>query len=237
MTDQRHPHDGSRWRLGALGGIAFTILALASTLVVPTAPALDDPADEIRTYLTEHQTRLGISTVLYAVSVLALVAFLATIHRRLGADGRNGTAATTFLVAGTAGVTLGLLGGLVEAVLVQRIAPGAEAATAATWYAVWDIVAFTGPPLAIDLAILVAAVVLHRDRAVPLWLTLAAAGAAVLGTVAVVADLTTETGLPGGLDLAGFLLANVWIVGLSVLTLCGGGRAVAPSSAPHPLVA
>lgn len=38
-------------------------------------------------------------------------------------------------------------------------------------------------------------------------------------TVAVVADLATDSVVPMAVDLGGFLLANVWIVGLSVVVL------------------
>lgn len=223
-------------RFGAAGGIAFTVLALAATLVVPAAPAFDDPAAEIRDYVVDHQTALGVSTVLYASAMLAFIAFVAMVHRRL-APGRNPIAAGTFLLAGGACVTLGLLGALVEAVLVQRIAPGADESTIVTWYGLWDIVTFTGPPLAINLAMAVAAVVLYRDRTFPRWLAAVAAVSVVLGTIAVVADLASDTVVPTVVDLGGFLLANVWTVGLSIVVLLrsrSGAEAPSPPEAGAP---
>jgi hypothetical protein len=215
---------------GAIGGIAFTVFALASTLVVPAAPAFDDPGGEINDYIVDHQTALGVNTVLYATGILAFIAFVAMVHRRLAATGRHLVAAGTFLMAGGAGVTLALLGSLVQAALVQRIAPGADEATIVAWYGLWDIVTFTGPPLAINLAMAVAAVVLYRDRTFPRWLAAVAAVSVVLGTIAVVADLATDTVVPVAVDLGGFLLANVWIVGLSVVVLLRSRSAVkAPS--------
>jgi len=206
-------------RAGAIGGIAFTVLAFASTFVVPVAPAVDDSAAEIRDYLTDHQTALGVSTVLYTTAMLAFVAFLAMVHRRIAATARSAIAAGTFLVAGTACITFGLLGGLLHAALVQRIAPDADDSLVAALYAVWDMVSFTGPPLAINVAVLVAAVVLYRDPTVPRWLAAVAAASVALGVAAVVADLASGTGLPVALDLGGFALANVWIVVLSVVVL------------------
>jgi hypothetical protein len=240
MEDQLHTDTGTALasgdprldRLGALGGIGFTVLALASALVVPAAPAVDEPAGEIRDYVVDHQTGLGISTVLYAAGMLAFIAFVAMVHRRVSATARSPVAAGTFLVAGTAGVTLGLLAVLVEAALVQRIALVADQATIVAWYGLWDIVAFTGPPLAVNLAMGVAAFVLYRDRTIPRWLAAVAAASIVLGTIAVVADLVTDSTVPVAVDLGGFLLANVWIVGVSVAVLL---RSRSGAEVPSPL--
>jgi hypothetical protein len=206
-------------RLGALGGIGFTALALASTAVVPMAPAADDPAGEIRDYVVDHQSALGVSTVLTAAAMLALVGFVAMVHRRLSARGRSPVAAGAFLITGTACIALGLLGTIVEAALVQRIAPVADDATVASWFQLWDLVAFTGPPLAVNLGVGVAAFALHRERAFPAWLTATAAASVVISTVGLVIDLAGDGVVPAGLDLGGFLLANVWIVGLSATVL------------------
>lgn len=87
----------------------------------------------IRDHVVGHQTALGVSTVLYAAAILAFIAFVAMVHRRLAATGRNPVAAGTFLVAGGACVTLGLLGSVVEAALVQRVAPGADESAIVAW--------------------------------------------------------------------------------------------------------
>jgi len=230
MSEQL-PHDPALDRMGALGGFGFTVCAVISTAVVPAAPAVDDPTGEIRSYLVDHQARLGVSTVL-AAAALSLVGFLAMVHRRLAATGRHPVAAGAFLVAGAATVTLGLLGSLVEAVLVQRIAPSTDEATVAAWYWLWDMVSFTGPPLAVNLAVTVAALVLFRaDATVPRWLSVVAAASVLASVPGLVADLATDTVYPVPLDLAGFILANVWIVGLSVTALRSPGRAAAPAAA------
>jgi hypothetical protein len=237
MSDQPQPQplttDPARAdRFGALGGIGFTILSLTAAFSVPLSPAADDPASEIRDYVVDNKTALGVSTVLYAAAMLAFVGFLAMVHRRLSASGRNPIAAGTFLIAGTACVALGLLGVLVEAAVVQRIAPGADEAAIAAWYQVWDLVAFTGPPLAVGLALGVAAFVMYRDRSFPRWLALVAAASVVLSAVGLVIDLAGDGVVPVALDLGGFLLANVWIVGLSVTVLLRSrAGAVEPAAA------
>jgi glucan phosphoethanolaminetransferase (alkaline phosphatase superfamily) len=225
-------------RIGALGGIAFTVLAFASTFVVPTAPTVDDAAADIHDYLLDNQTGLGVSIVLYVAALLAFVPFVAMLHHRIAATARSTIAAATFVVAAAAGISLGLLGGLLQAALAQRIAPAADDATVSAWYSVWDIVAFTGPPLAINLAVLVAAVVLYRDRAFPRWVTAVAVLSVVLGVVCVVADLTSEAGAPMGVDLAGFVLSNVWFVAVAVIVLRSRvADAQAPASTARPAAA
>jgi hypothetical protein len=58
-----------------------------------------------------------------------------------------------------------------------------------------------------------------------------AVASVVLGTVAVVADLATDSVVPKAVDLGGFLLANVWVVGLCVVVLL---RSRSPSGAQAP---
>jgi hypothetical protein len=212
-------------RIGALCGLGFTVLAFASALVAPVAPALDDPADEIRTHMVDNQGRLGASSVLFAAAILTFVGFLAMLHRRIVARSGNGVAAAAFLAAAAATVTLGLLGCLIEATLVQRVAPGADDATVAAWFGLWDMVAYTGPPLASGLAIVVAVLVLHREF--PGWLGVVGALSAIAGLVGVAVDLTTATGLPFAPDFGSFVLANVWFVGVAVAVLRRGRRAAA----------
>jgi hypothetical protein len=78
-------------RVGALGGIGFTVLGLAATFPVPMPPAIDDPASEIRDYVVDNQFILGVSTVLTAAALLAFVGFVAMVHRRLSSTDRTPT--------------------------------------------------------------------------------------------------------------------------------------------------
>jgi hypothetical protein len=224
MTDQLSTNPASISpakldRTGAVAGIAFAVLGLAGAFSVPLPPAVDDPASEIRDYVVDHKTALGVSTVLYAASILAFIGFVAMVHRRLTSSSRSPLAAGTFLVAGTAGITLGLLGSVIEAALVQRIGPVSDQATVATWFQIWDLVAFAGPPLAINLAIAVAAWVLYRDRVFPRWLAPVAAASVIVSTIGLVIDLAGDGVVPAAVDFGGFMLANVWIVGISVTVL------------------
>jgi hypothetical protein len=234
MTDQQTTNPARLDRIGALAGIAFTVLGLAGAFSVPLPPAVDDPASEIRDYVVDHQTVLGVSTVLYAASILAFVGFVAMVHRRLSASGRSPVAAGTFLVAGTACIALGALGALIEAALVQRIGPVADEATVANWFQVWDLVAFTGPPLAFNLGLAVAAWVMYRDRTFPRWLAPVAAVSVIVGTIGLVIDLAGDGVVPAGLDFGGFLLANVWIVGISAIVLLRSRSGAEEASALGP---
>src|SRR5690349_13010573 len=114
-------------RAGAATGMAFAALAVASAVVVPSAPGVDAGAGEIRTYLVSHERGLAVSTVLMALAAVAVIGFFAVVHRRLrAAEAAESWLPGAFLAAGTIVVACALLGVVLEAILVHHVAPSAD---------------------------------------------------------------------------------------------------------------
>jgi hypothetical protein len=217
-------------RVGAATGIAFAALAVASTVVVPSAPDVDAGAGEIRSYLVSHQHALGVSTVLMAFAGVAIIGFFAAVHGRLRSGERSGSwLPGAFGVAGTIVAGAALLGAVFEAVLVQQVAPGADDSTLRAFYVTWLFVSHGGPSLAMTPALVVAAVVTLRSGAFARWLAIPALASAALALVSDVADLASSGGSSDALGLTAFGLVLIWIVATSVVMLAA--RRVAPASA------
>lgn len=207
-------------RAGAIGGIGFTLSALLAGAVVPQAPAFDAGTAEIRRYLTTRHARMSFSVLLLCASALFFILFVAMVHRRIRrAEGSDGFLAGSFLVSGTVVAAMGLLGGLLQAALVQRVAPIADESTLRAFYGVTQIVFYDGASLAVAVALGVAAVATLRYGIFGRWTAGVAITAAVLGLATGAVDVTSTKSSLSGVSLLGFVLANVWFVAVALHVL------------------
>ena len=212
-----HPGAVATARAGAACGVAFTVLMATAGFVVPPAPESDVAVGKVRDYLVSHAGGLAVSTALMGVAAMAVIGFFALVHGRLRAAGRDGEVApAAFLVAGGVAVTATLVGLVVQAALVHQIAPTADESTLAAFYALWDRVYHTVPPMGMAVALVTASVSGLRSRVLPRWTCLVALPTSALLLVDIIEDLTTTGTNLGPLGLVGFGLVNVWIVGVSV---------------------
>lgn len=204
-------------RVGAVCGVAFTVLTAATAALVPPAPESDVPVAEIRDYLVGNANGLAVSTALMGIATMAVVGFFALVHGRLRAAGRDADwVPAAFLVAGGVVVTATLIGLVIQAALVHQIAPTADDRLLAAFYALWDRVFHTVPPMGMAVALLTAAVTGLRRRALPRWTCLVALATSALMLVDIIEDLATTGTNLGPLGLVAFGLANLWIVGVCV---------------------
>jgi hypothetical protein len=204
-------------RVGAVCGVAFTVLMVAAAAVVPPPPESEVPVAEVRDYLVGNAGRLAVSTALMGFGTMAVVGFFALVHGRLRAAGRDGEMApAAFLVADSVVVTATLIGLVIQAALVHPVAPTAEDSALAAFYALWDRVFHTAPAMGMAVALLAASVTGLRRRALPRWTCLLALATSALLLVDIVEDLATTGTNLGPLGLIAVGLANVWIVGVCV---------------------
>lgn len=204
-------------RVGAVCGVAFTVLTVAAAVIVPAPPESDVPVTEVREYLVGHADGLAVSTALMGFGTMAVIGFFALVHGRLRAAGRGGELVpAAFLVAGSVVVTATLIGLVIQAALVHQVAPTADDSTLAAFYALWDRVFHTAPAMGMAVALLAASVGGLRRRALPRWTWPAALATSALLLVDITEDLATTGTNLGPLGLVAVGLASVWIVGVCV---------------------
>ncbi len=209
-------------RLGAVCGVGFTVLTVASGVVVPPAPESNVPVAEVRDYLVGHADGLAVSTALMGVATMVVMGFFALVYGRLGAASRDrasrdqGWVPAVFLVASGVVVTATLIGVLIQAALVHQIAPVADDSTLTAFYALWDRVFHTAPAMGMAVALLAAAVGGLRLRALPRWTAVLGLVTSALMLVDIVEDLVSTGTNLGPLGLIAVGLATVWIVGVSI---------------------
>ncbi len=215
-------------RPGAIGGIAFTVLSIASVVIAPQPPAFDDNISKIRSYLLDNHAALSVSVLLTSAAALCLMLFVAMVHQRIAlAEGGAGFLASAFLVPATVVAAMGLLGSLFQSALVERVVPAADDSTLRAVYGIGQTIFYDGPSLAIIVALCAAAAatlrydIFGRTTA---WVALASAG---LG-VADVGSVASKTDSVAALGLIGFLMANIWFVWVSVGVLRERGVDTAP---------
>ena len=114
-----------------------------------------------------------------------------------------------------------ILGVVLQAALVQQIAPVADDSTLLASYAVWDRVFHTAPAMGMAVVLISATLGVIGRAAQPIWLTATALLAAALAVIDVTEDLATTGTNLGPLGLVAFALSNVWIVSTSVRVLTG----------------
>jgi hypothetical protein len=208
-------------RLAAAGGAAFTLLAVASVAVAPTAPDPDASADAVRAYLDTSHGPFAIGAALMALAVMALCPFFAYVHRRLVATDRGTALPAMYLIASAGAIVLALTGALLQGLLARHIGPEIDDAALLLLHRTWNLVAFMGPPLLTTVALLAVAVRIARTAVFPRWLGAVAAVSAVGGAVTGLMSLATDVRPPVLLDLGSFLLACLFMTGVSVHAFTG----------------
>jgi hypothetical protein len=206
-------------RLAAAGGATFTALAIASVAVAPAAPPIDASADAVRAYLDTSRGPFGIGAALMALAVMALCPFFGYVHRRLAATDRGRALPATYLLAAAGTVVLALTGALLQGVLAGHTGTEIDNAALLLLHRTWNLVAFTGPPLLIAIALLAVAIRVATTAVFPRWLGVIAAASAVGGSVTALMNLGTDIRPPLLLDLGSFLLGCLFMTAVSINAL------------------
>jgi hypothetical protein len=99
----------TKWeRYGAGAGVAFVVLFVVSTFIVPMAPHFDSSATRVAAYVTDHRHGLMLATLLEAFAVLAFLWFIGHLRHVLN-RAEGGVEALSPIVFGS-GVALAALG-------------------------------------------------------------------------------------------------------------------------------
>jgi len=210
----------SEWtydRAAALGGAAFVVLAGAASVIAPTTLALDSSADEIRDKLAGNAGALGSGALLTALSMLALGFFLSYVHGRLqSVEPAGSSLPACFALAGTALVTIGLVGAVVQAVAAHHVG-GFDDPTLLLTFRLWQMVSYNLSALPAAVVMLLAGVRTLQTGVFPRWLGVTAIAAALGGLGAVSILYVTGDHAPALLDTGAFALASLWIAATGIV--------------------
>lgn len=206
-------------RAAALGGIGFAVLAGVASAIAPTTMKLDIGATELRSKLAGHADGIGTGALLTAIGTISFGCFLAYVHRRLETVERSGsTLGSCFVIAGTALVTIGLIGAALQA-LVAHHAAGLDDSTLLLAFRLWQVVSYELSAIPAAVVMLAVGVRSWQTGVFPRWLGALAIVAAVAGVVAVGTLYATGDNAPAVIDAGGFLLATVWMVATGIVSL------------------
>jgi hypothetical protein len=211
--------DDSKWeRWGALGGILFVVLVLASAFLPGSPPATNDPTSDMVKFVADKGDELRYAGYLGALAVVPFFWFLSSLWRRLRSD-EGGTPRLTVMAAlgGAFAATFGALGGVLLAVLPIVGVKALGATGVRTFYILATCVGFLAL-FGIATLILAASVVFIRSRAMPIavgWYGVLTAVVALGGGAATVStrDAVFAVGF------VGFLMATLWLLIVSILML------------------
>ena len=125
VSDRRG--DALQDRVGAVCGVVFTALAVTSAVVVPSPPESDAAVATVRDHFLSHEGGLSISTAVMGFAVMAVIGFFGLASRRVGEEAAGGgLARSAFVVAASVVVSTTILGVVLQAALVQQIAPAGD---------------------------------------------------------------------------------------------------------------
>ncbi len=211
--------DDSKWeRWGALGGILFVVLILASAFLPGSPPATNDPTSDMVKFVVDKGDELRYAGYLGALAVVPFFWFLSSLWRRLRRD-EGGTPRLTVMAAlgGAFSATFGALTGVLLAVLPIVGVKALGANGVRTFYILATCVGFLAL-FGIATLILAASVVFIRSRAMPIavgWYGVLTAVVALAGGAATVStrDAVFAVGF------VGFLMATLWLLIVSILML------------------
>lgn len=159
-------------RYGAASGLAFVVLFMLSTFIVPMPPHLDASTGSVAAYFTSHAKALLLTEVLTAFSVMAFLWFLGHLrHVMQRAEAGHEELSPIVMVAGVALAALGVMSSLPTAIMAFMAHRG-DALAGSLVRMMWDWgqvgVAFL--TLSLGLFLMVASMAMVRKEMVASWL-------------------------------------------------------------------
>ena len=210
--------DDSKWeRWGALGGILFVVLILASAFLPGSPPKTSDSTTDMAKFIVDKGDELRIAGYLGAIAVVPFFWFLASLWRLLRRDeGGAPRLAVTAALGGAFAATVGAVGGIVLA-LLPMVRFSLDRDLLRVLYILATNIAFLAL-FGIATLVLSTSVVFIRSRGMPVWLGYLGVVAGLVALIGGGATVSTNDTL-FTIGLIGFLLASLWLVILSIFML------------------
>ena len=159
-------------RYGAASGLAFVVLFMLSTFIVPMPPHLDASTGSVAAYFTSHAKALLLTEVLTAFSVMAFLWFLGHLrHVMQRAESGHEELSPIVMVAGVALAALGVMSSLPTAIMAFMAHRG-DALAGSMVRMMWDWGQVGGAflTLSLGLFLMVASMAMVRKEMVASWL-------------------------------------------------------------------
>jgi hypothetical protein len=211
--------DDSKWeRWGALGGILFVVMVVVAAFLPGSPPATNDPTGDMVKFIADKGDQIRYAGYVGALATVPFFWFLGSLWRLLRrAEGGEPRLTVMATLGGVFAGVIGALGGVMLATLpiigVKTLGPGGVRA----FYIFITCFGFTAL-FGIAIVALASSVVFLRYRAMPTvfgWFGILVAVVALIGGAAAVSTRDAVFTL----GFAGFLLASLWVLVLSVLML------------------
>lgn len=208
--------DHRRERLAALSGVVFVALLVVHAAIQSSGmPTLQDPADEIVSYLADKRLEIQIGTYLQGLAMVAYLWFLGSFWRLLRpAEGGPGRLSVTAVAA--TGTSIALVGIHVAILtgLSLRADTGLDPEVASVLYLIAFVVLGMS---AFAVAALMGAVgtLILRTVTLPRWLGHFGVGSGVLWLLAGV-SATTDSDAWGAVGFVAFLVWLAWTATASI---------------------
>jgi hypothetical protein len=202
---------------------------LVAALLPGTPPALNDPANDLRSFYVDNKGGIQAASYLTGLAAFFFVWFAASLRASLArAEGEEARVSAIVLGSSVLAVALALVNAAVNAVLAVRIAAESDQAVLRALY---DLQAYTITLVAFPLALLVAAVstVSLHTRFLPARLAWGGYALAVAWLVSAVA-LFEEEGFfspVGAFPVIVFVAWLAWVLVLSLVLIRRLGSGVA----------
>jgi hypothetical protein len=213
---------GGRWeRLGALSGVLFVVVVIAS-FFTPDTPDADDPTAEIVSSVADDRTGLILSAYLGFIATLLFLAFTAALWSRLrSAEPERGPSVLTLLGGLGSSIMILVANGILLA-LVEAADEGREPEAVRALFEL-DSIMFIGIGITSAAFYAGAALSSLETRSLPSWLGWVAAGLAVAFPITLlgVFSESDEGGVLGGIFFAAILVNFLWVLAASIVMLRG----------------
>jgi len=207
--------DDSKWaRYGALGGIVFVVLVVASGAAGGNSQASDSPA-KILKYLHDHQDGIKIAAFLSVLATVAIIWWAGSLWARLH---HSGDRDFRLAVIALLGLLIGGAGNLTQTGITAALAIELNRVTAneSKFFVVLSQAFGAGGSIGIAVLVFATSVATFRYHAFPTWVGWLGVVDGLAFLVGGYSIATTNSAI-GGVGFAAFILWAIWLIATSVV--------------------
>jgi len=208
--------DDSRWeRYGALGGILFVALVIASIVTVGGNAMTSDSAAKIYKYFQDHQDGLKVSGFLSVLASVPIIWWAGSLWARLH---RTGDRHNRLALIAVVGLLIGGVGNLTQTAVNSAVALQLRAVgpASAKFFFVLSTTFGAGGLVGIAVLVFAVSVAAFRFGAFPKWVGVLGVIDAIVFLVAAYSIATTSDAI-STFGFIAFILWAIWLIATSIV--------------------